>query len=510
MGFKDQLKKTAKKYIAKKIGEGLSKVTGSKTLGKITEKVISGSSSKSTGSGSKILGSIAKKATSKITSKHKSGTKSNLISSFNSSSAHSRTSEEDLFNRLMRTPAKSGIHEKITFSEQSLEEEDLISKYQENIKSKMSKIEKTGDLEEFLQQGLGFHFRRIRGAWEQYKESTIGKDGLIHSAIVVLGQRFIDLFTNIPDFERSTAEPAKSSNQIKIPSIFSSLSSKDEKAKPLSAYSTKSDSIISVESETPEKVKNPEIIASIAPKKEIRSHLEALKKVGTELEKVSIKPMQYKKLEEAELKSVDVGALSPAAPLYDDFEAIHKLIRKKQYNLATQKLETLKKVAEKNKLPTAVAKAEDMITNMGAYNMISNLIEAGDKLLEKPIQAKEKFKKALGFAKIIEDSYYISKIKEKISLANKRIAFLKQKKIIEKEQEDKIKTLIKNNIKKLGKVETLMSIEEIRNYCNAKSEQIIMDTLIEMIQNKEIYAKLFQESKKVIFDKENNRLLIKI
>ena len=55
-----------------------------------------------------------------------------------------------------------------------------------------------------------------------------------------------------------------------------------------------------------------------------------------------------------------------------------------------------------------------------------------------------------------------------------------------------------------------MSIAEIKKYCNAKTDESVMEIIAEMIQNGEVFAKFFPESKKVLFDKEANRNAIRL
>ncbi|MHA1436407.1 MAG: hypothetical protein ACTSPD_02415 [Promethearchaeota archaeon] len=70
MGFKDKLKDAAKKYVGQKLGETISKATGSKTLGKIVEKSVSGDALKKS-----KLTDKKKKSSEKIPSEEKSKTK---------------------------------------------------------------------------------------------------------------------------------------------------------------------------------------------------------------------------------------------------------------------------------------------------------------------------------------------------------------------------------------------------------------------------------------------------
>ncbi len=256
-----------------------------------------------------------------------------------------------------------------------------------------------------------------------------------------------------------------------------------------------------------EPVKVPRKIEHIAAKKISRSELESLKLIGSELERVELQPMKFDLIEEAELRVLNVGASLPGS----EFEEIRAHIYSGEHELATKMLMQVKSMAESRNDEFAISKAEDLLTNMSIYPMIPVLIDAGDKLLNlnEPRKAKEKYKKAEKFAKTINDDHYVSKIRKRLAQVDQRVMFIKTKKEAELNKDLQLRELIKANIVRLGKTETLKNIAEIRKYCQVnKPIEFIIEVLIEMIENREIYAKYFPESNNVMFDKDSNREFI--
>ncbi|MHA1284574.1 MAG: hypothetical protein ACTSQP_18905 [Promethearchaeota archaeon] len=440
--------------------------------------------------------------------------------------------EEDLFNALMSTPT-SDETKKEQNSEDSDEKEninELLAKYKEKIIKKLITIP---DLESFLKKALGSLFDNIWGAFTQYKENTIDLSMLVHAGIVVLGNKFI---ASILKTSAEQSVMVKESNdikpKIKIPTaLLGGVSGEKQKEsqietnrpidskieskslikdsqlfqKDITISSTKKESVAGEKS-------MPEKIESVAPKQSLRSSLEALEKVSLELEKVKLEPIRFDEINDSEIKSVNVGLMAPGSTLFEEFSEVESLIHQKQYDLAEKKLKDLIDIAKNRGLEHHAERAEDMLLNMNIYKMLPSLIEAGDEALNKDLRrAEEKYNKAMKFAKILGDSFYISKLDAKLTQVNQRKDFLRKKEILEKEENQKIRKLIKDNIVRLGKEKTLSSIADIRKYCSAKSEELVEEILIEMIKNKEIYAKYFPGSKKVLFDKESNReFLIKI
>ena len=469
--------------------------------------------------------------------------------------------EEDVFNALMSTPTgKTDNQEEdlpaaeskrcvVEFSFDGNESiEQLVDTFKDPILTEMEKI---GDLESHLKTRLGSFFERVRGAWEQYKEGAVDLTLLIQAGITVLRKEFINAFV---ETERKVAATPSSKEEIspsaasvvKFPSgLFKREESSEiasENAPPkveqkpgtpvqpdsVAPAEKKSPPTISVSSLTAQKPtiqpkppeekppseespSLPQKIESVAPKKEFRSSFEAMGSVDEQLAKVKLDPLKFDKIDEAELKMVNVGKQTPGSPLFDEFGEVEDLLHKQAYKFAEKKLKDLKILAENRNLDYQVERAEEMLMNLSVYKMLPSLIESGDKYIdEDPKKAEEKYNKALKFAKILGDSYYITQIDTLLTQANQRMVFRRKKRLIQKEEEEKTKNLIKDNIQRLGKQETLSSIEEIRKYCNAKTEELVEEILVEMIENKQIYAKYFPSSKKVMFDKENNReLLIK-
>jgi len=420
--------------------------------------------------------------------------------------------------------------------EESLE--DLIDKYSDPIKEVIDRI---SDLELYLKAGLRDSFQRISGAWEQYKQGDIETEGLITSGLFVLREKFINLFLGSPprvedasimkepqimEEDLLKAEPQireppsfESPFKVTIPTdLFSDIEAFPKKElkeepplpPPLSEAEKKelkrTEREISIQ-ETP-KEKQEYIstkIEHVAPQIKPRSHRDAQKVVDIALDKINLKPMQYDKISDSELKSVNVGATLPGTPLVDEFIEVRNLIYKKEYDEATNRLEEIKDMAEEKGLDYGFDKAVDMLANLSAYRMIPTLIDAGDKALDEPGKAGSKYKKAMGFAKLVKDDHYINKIEKRLKKVNERINFALKKEEFEEREEKKVIELLKYNIMTLGKQETLMSVEDIRKYCNAKSNEAVIEVLVEMIQNKEIYAKFFPSSNRVMFDKDSNK-----
>ncbi len=478
----------------------------------------------------------------------------------------SRNNEEDTFNKLMSTPSSSdakksdlgsnmGTHENDNF-------EDLMEKYANRIGTIINEIP---NFETFIKAALGPSFNKIRGAVDQLKHQEITKEQLVQSGIYVLGETFVLPFINYEKGKKIANSPDKSqeliidqghkieqinksyeevnlknefekpretkptqessTTKIKIPSMLLSKASSLQKQPPILPQTTQktenpfnSEPVVQkaapsfiidrMESslEKP-KISVPEKIESVAPKKETLSYIDAIKKVGNELEKVNLTPIQFAKLEEDEIKSVNVAANLPGTQVYDDFEKVREMIYDKQYDLAERRLKELKAVGQKRKNEFVINKSEEMITNMAIYKMIPELLNSAETTqnLEK---SKEIYEKALNFVNVLRDPYYSEKVNKRISQINEKMAFSRMKKDIESQEEVKMKKLIKENLRRLGKTETMMKIEEIRKYCAARSEEEIIEILVEMIQNTEIYAKFFPESKKVLFDKDANKDLI--
>jgi len=366
--------------------------------------------------------------------------------------------------------------------------QELVARYSEKVKKKMEKID---NLERFLKEGLGGAFLKMKGGFEQYRDGDIDLDGLIMSGIFVLRFQFINMFLIDKKTReaarkiKTTAEPEAFAEAFAIPDIF--LDSKDVTSTP----------------EIPEQ--QFQKIEHVKPTYVSRSPREAQKTVEIELDKIDLDPIHYDKIKDSELKMVNVGAKAPGGPLVNEFNQARDMIYKKDYDKALKFLEEIKEMAEEQANDFGFDMAVDMLANLSAYKMIPVLIESGDKALDEPGKAGPKYKKALGFAKLVKDAHYISKIEKRMTQVNERLNFTLKKQEFEDKEEDKTKELIRYNLRILGKKESLMSIEEIKKYCNAKTDERIIEVLVEMIQERQIYAKFFPDSKKCMFDREANR-----
>ena len=74
-------------------------------------------------------------------------------------------------------------------------------------------------------------------------------------------------------------------------------------------------------------------------------------------------------------------------------------------------------------------------------------------------------RKAQKFAKTINDDHYISKIRKRLAQVDQRVIYSKTKKEGELNKDLQLRELVKANIVRLGKTETLKNIAEIRKYC---------------------------------------------
>ncbi len=241
-----------------------------------------------------------------------------------------------------------------------------------------------------------------------------------------------------------------------------------------------------------------------------RSKTEALQTVDVALKKVKLEPLKFDKVGDKEIKSVNVGAQLPGNLIYDLFTEARELIYEKEYDKAVKKLEQVKENAEFNNDDEAFDRAVDMMANISAYKMISVLMDAGDKIIDQPGKAAKKFNKALGFAKTVKDEHFILKIKDRLSKIQQNVNLMLAKKDFEEQEEIRLKKLLKQNIIDLSKKETLMSIEDIVKYCNAKTEDVVIEAVVDLIKTGEVFAKYFVESGKVMFDKDANRDKIRL
>jgi len=407
--------------------------------------------------------------------------------------------------------------------------QELVNRYSKIVKEKMEKID---NLERYLKQGLRGAFLKMKGGFEQYRDGEIDMDGLIMSGIYVLRFQFINIFL----IDQKTREDAKKLNtepepepvmaEVAIPDLFfnsedvkiekspirepePALESEPEpqpefKIEPVSKAAPRiAPEIQPQQSDIPPK--QFQKIEHVKPAYVSRTERDAQKVVDIALDKINLKPIHYDKIDDSELKTVNVGARLPGGPLVNEFKEARKLIYKKEYDRAIKVLEQIKDMAEEQGNDSGFDMAIDMLANISAYKMIPVLIDAGDKVIDEAGKAGPKYKKALGFAKLVKDSHYISKIEARMKQVNERLNLVLLKKEFEDKEEDKTKQLIKYNLSILGKKESLMSIEEIRKYCNAKNEEKVIEVLIEMVQEEKIYAKYFPESGRVLFDKEANK-----
>jgi len=307
---------------------------------------------------------------------------------------------------------------------------------------------------------------------------------------------------------RAEPELVKKPEPIKEPEPIPELESIKESKPVIKPVEKPEISVVAKPEKKPERFLKK--IEHVMPKGKMLSPMKAMEQVDVAITKMGrLEPMEYDQIDDSDLKMVNIGESLPGSPLFDEFREVTDLIHAKQYDKAEKILHTLKNIAEKQGLDYQVERIEDKLTNMSVYKMIPVLVEAGDKFVDTdPRKAGEKYKKALNFAKLLGDVKYKAEINKLISEVKLRLDFKRKQKKMVIDADEKLKAVIKDNISRLGRRETLQSLEQIKKYCNltTKSDEFVMNVIIEMIEKKEIYAKLFTDSKKILFDKESNSL----
>ncbi len=119
-------------------------------------------------------------------------------------------------------------------------------------------------------------------------------------------------------------------------------------------------------------------------------------------------------------------------------------------------------------------------------------------IIIRQLQNENKFEESIKelneLKKIVEKEGFISLIKEIDSL------LLHAKTHFEEERVKKIKKVVLN----LGIKFARLQISDIAEKCELKDEQLIINTVKDMIKNKEIFAEYFSSSKSVAFDQQAN------
>ena len=161
---------------------------------------------------------------------------------------------------------------------------------------------------------------------------------------------------------------------------------------------------------------------------------------------------------------------------------IEQLIQDEKYSMAESELEDLNNIAI---LYPEIRKW----TLEKKFSIIELLIQNKKYLDAEPMLERIK--------KTVKDYHYEMSnwVKQKLDLCYK---------LKEKQTKKKIINNIKKTILDLGTKFGRLQIMEISEVCSIKEEELIIDTVKEMINNKEIYAQYFSSSKAVAFDQQAN------
>jgi len=171
------------------------------------------------------------------------------------------------------------------------------------------------------------------------------------------------------------------------------------------------------------------------------------------------------------------------------FSAIKNLIQEQLFSEAKKELNDIKEKAKLHNLDEILKRV----------NEILNLCEK----LEKKKELKKIFPK---IENLIQERKFPDAIVELKNIRNiaKRYNFDKIISWVQNNLDICNKHIIKKTVLKLGTKFARLQIAEISEECAVKDEQLIVDTVREMIDNKEIYAQYFSSTKSVAFDQQAN------
>ena len=189
---------------------------------------------------------------------------------------------------------------------------------------------------------------------------------------------------------------------------------------------------------------------------------------------------------------------------YDELLNIKNLIEKEQISNAIIRLNEIIREA-------TIQKYKDVINQANVMLNLWSVLE------EKEIVKKEIKEKSSSIEDLIKEEKFETAVKELNDLKltakkknlNDTIDWVEQKlELCTKLKEEKIRmdkmNIIKKTILDLGIKFGRLQIMEISEVCSIKEEQLIIDTIKEMINNKEIYAQYFSSTKSVAFDQQAN------
>jgi len=177
---------------------------------------------------------------------------------------------------------------------------------------------------------------------------------------------------------------------------------------------------------------------------------------------------------------------------------IHHLINENKFIEYIKKLEECKRTAERvdftpliREIDSLTLKAKSLIKKK-KQEIKKDLVKIQSLLDEKKFN--EYIKKLEEYKKITEREGFTSLIKETDSLLLNAKSHFKEFKIYK----------IKKTVLDLGTKFTRLKIIEIAEKCGLKDQQVIIDTVLNMIEKNEIYADYFSISKSIAFNQQAN------
>jgi len=173
----------------------------------------------------------------------------------------------------------------------------------------------------------------------------------------------------------------------------------------------------------------------------------------------------------------------------EKYPIIDHLIQEMKFSEAIRDLIDLKKTAEINHLKEIINWADEKLDSC-------NKLEK-TKSVKKKFPMIEKLIREMKFVNAIEELKNIRKIAKKNNL-DEILSWAKGNLILCNTQ------IIKKTVLKLGIKFARLQIAEISEVCGVDDLQLIVDTVKDMIENREIYAQYFSSTKSVAFDQQAN------
>jgi len=171
------------------------------------------------------------------------------------------------------------------------------------------------------------------------------------------------------------------------------------------------------------------------------------------------------------------------------FSAIKNLIQEQLFSKAKEELNDIKEEAKLHNLDEIFKRVNEILNlckKLEKKKELKKIIPRVENLIQ-----ERKFPDAIVELKNVRNIAKRYNLDEIISWAQKNLDICNKHKI-------------KKTILELGTKFTRLQIVEISEECDVKDEQIIVDTVREMIDNKEIYAQYFSSTKSVAFNQQAN------